>query len=115
MFRELLGQLVAPEVLLCDHALDDPRVLEDRQVPIRRAHRQPTAPIEDLVDGQWMDGQPKDLEQRAAARREALADLPEPERDDPIHVERVATRISEDPSQVIFGARDAELKTETGR
>jgi hypothetical protein len=73
---ELLRELVAAEAFLRDHAVDDAGVLEDGEVPIRRAHGELAPPLEDLVDREWLHGRPKDLEQRTAARGEALAHAP---------------------------------------
>ena len=94
VFGELLGELVAAEILLRDHAVDDPRVLQDGQVPVRRAHGQLAPPIEDLVDREWTDGRAEDLEQGTTPRGEPLADLPEPERDEGVDVGDVAAGIS---------------------
>src|SRR6266568_6562257 len=94
MLGELLRQLVAAEVLRRDHAVDDPRVLEDGQVPVRRAHGEPAPPIEDLVDREWTDGRAEDLEQGTTPRGEPLAHLPEPESHDRVNVGDIAARIS---------------------
>src|SRR5512132_1334934 len=87
---ELFRELVAADAFLRDHAVDDAGMLEDREVPIRRAHGQLAPPLEDLVDREWMHGRPKDLEQRTAARGEALADAPEPARYDLVQAVGVA-------------------------
>jgi hypothetical protein len=79
---ELLREFVAAESFLRVHAVDDAGMLEDREVPIRRAHGELAPSLKDLVDREWMHGRPKDLEQRTAARGEALADALEPARYD---------------------------------
>src|SRR5436190_2091294 len=91
--RELFRELVPAEAVLRDDAVDDTGVLEDREIPIRRAHGELAPPLEDLVDREWLHGRPKDLEQRTAARGEALADTLEPARNDLVQAASVASRI----------------------
>ena len=78
MFGEVLGQLVAGEVVVGDDAMDDGGLFEHGEVPVGARLREVVGELEHLGDGQWTIGGVEDVDQGTAATRVALAELAEP-------------------------------------
>ena len=63
---EVLGELVAGEVVRAVHPVHDPRLFEDGEVAVHRALGEARTVLEDLGDGEGSIGALQDLDDRAA-------------------------------------------------
>jgi hypothetical protein len=83
---ELLGELVAGELVAPDDSVHDPHLLEQRKVPVGRALGHPRVAGDELARRQWPPRLREDLQQQAAAGRETLARASKPRIDERLDV-----------------------------
>ena len=74
---EILGQLVAGELVAADDPVDHAGLFEDGQVPVRRRLGQRPVACEQLRDRQWRLGRGQHPHQRAAGPGIALVEPPQ--------------------------------------
>ena len=78
---EVFGELEPGVLVVGDDPVHDAGLLEDDEVAVRAALRQPASRREDLGKGERAGGLAEDVDDRLAISRDALADATEPRGD----------------------------------